>query len=423
MSNSVIQTDDSNEHDWHQITTTYHADETTKSEVEILYDSGLIERLVYDEEGEIIDRVFLDLDHPSRSPSPEVISNGGLFSWTRMDFSMFDIPEGHAIPINFMFDNGNSASVGNNITNDTMDSLAVSFDHNGTQDWQFKVESTYEDGETTEFAFTFFDDGQFKKEHYLESGALDYVSENDFGQMYNWSSKFTRYDSEGNVDYTRVHYDHAPSVQTVFHDDGWIKSKTFTDTHENFYSWKRKAKVFDEDGTTLSSIVWSDDGRLIKNAFSDGKRWNQTIEDTADAYSWSEIVTLYDTDGNKTQRTKINDDGVVTDTFFFTDGSRKIVSDDASDAQAWSNTITEIDANGDRTLSAVLEDDGDVRANYFEDGNRNMQVFEDVSDSKSWYARVQHYDENGVLSDTVYYDSYEDLNDATGYTSPFLEVA
>lgn len=423
MPNTVIQTDDLNEHDWQQITTIYNADETTKSQVEILYDSGLIERFKYDETGRFVERTLVDIDDPSRNPSSEIISQGGLFNWNSVNLVTEDHPDGYYVGLSVNYDSNRTFIYPRVQFFDTSETMNIVTDDTNMYDWEAMFQSTYSDDTTLEFNVVLYDDGTHVTNHYHNTGKLDYIHKNDLGDNETWRSKKTFYDSQGMVDRIITHWDNGGYSDFHYSDTGSIIKKVINDNSEDSYNWSRRETVFEQDGSLKALDTIYDDGRRLKQDYEDGVIVSSTILDRKNAYSWRKIITTYDENGKRIQKTKTDDNGVETDTFFFTDGSKKTTKADKNNVKDWDKTIVQVDADGNRSLSAVLEDDQDVIANYFDDGARTMQVFEDVSDSKSWYARVRNYDENGGLVDTVYYDSYEDLNDATGYTSPFPEIA
>lgn len=457
MPNTIIQTDDLNEHDWQQITTTYDDDNSTILKVETLYDNGLIERKDFDVSSSYFYKLtYVDLDDPSRNPTAETVASGGLFSWQNVSIQpgYNPVPGSGAGPYLFFnsatFDNGEGYGVLKRLYSNPNDTV-ISLDTNDQQDWGFKAEVFREDGTTLEYKMLILDSGMNQSENYNENGqlvsmvqwdhvdiepwttmVLDYnpstgalvrktITDFESDDNYPWKNFITNYADDGSVSSTRYVYDNDLSVST-YYSDGQKTSQTKVDAGDE-YSWYRVTTNYDSDGNLELKVTDKDNGIRQTQEWENGVLVKSVSQDLQDAVSWSSVEITYDSAGKMIRKTVEKDNGILSDTFIFADGSKKIVSDDTGDIKNWDKTIVQVDASGNRSLSAVLEDDGDVIANYFDDGARSMQVFEDVSDSRSWYARVKNYDENGDLVDTVYYDSYEDLNDATGYTSPFPEIA
>ncbi len=424
MSHTTVQTDDLDQYDWDTITTTYADDETTVTQVETLYDNGLIERWTY-EDGELVSREYIDIDDPSRNPTQAVIDSGGLYSWSYVELGIGENPNGgHYIYENIRTDDsplpGTNAATSVVASHDTLETIEVELDLDGSEPWELRFDTHRADG-TLEHQVIFEDDGYLRRTNHYADGAIQGYRWSDLGKNESWGIIDVSYDEAGTIRGIRVFLDDNTSVYSVYDATGTLVSKFWNDQPGNIRDWKTKTIEYNPDGTAATQSVNYDDGRSLTLSYNNGVPEVQLLADTLDAYDWSTIITIFDANGDKMRKTLTDDLGVVTDTFYFMGEVDKIETSDSADAYAWDEKLVDYE-DGELVLSAVLEDDGDVSAVYFSDTGK-VSIYEDVSDSRDWYARVQTYDASGALVSTEYYDSYEDLNAATGYTSPFADMA
>lgn len=186
----------------------------------------------------------------------------------------------------------------------------------------------------------------------------------------NWLLKYKEYDNDGNVTLSaRVTDDLVAFVSTFGYDDGdnqYLTSKVHSDLSEDGSAKDWETKIFEyeeETGELLKKTVVFDDGR-------------------------EKVVTH-------------NEDGKVVN---WTDGS--------PESYNWDTIEISFDNNGDRLGKTVVQDDGDVTFTQFFDDQKLFRLDFDISDThEEWFARQIIYDCDGDRVDTIYFDTFEELQE------------
>ena len=90
---------------------------------------------------------------------------------------------------------------------------------------------------------------------------------------------------------------------------------------------------------------------------------------------------------------------------------QKDQTDQSTDGSAknWQSLITQYDENGVIERTNILYDDDDSMISLYESGNINARLKIDGDESEIWAAKEVRYDQNGSVSDTIFYDSVDDV--------------
>lgn len=283
--------------------------------------------------------------------------------------------------------------------------------------WQ-TIETGYDESGNLGARITVYDADVIKVEHF-EIGIRTVTSEVDQsadGSARKWQTKDTSYDDAGQMQWRATLTD-ADVETTEYFENG---TRTYTHQHDRSADglavhWENKLSEYDENGKLVVQMIDYDNGIAKRVEFNNGVKDNIFEQDNSadgSAANWQYRARDYDGEGAIEFRQTLFDTDVF-ELVSYENGVRyqnyrEDLSTDGS-VKNWQSFTTQYDENGIIERSNIVYDDTDIRFSLYEDGNINARLDIDGDESETWAAREVQYDQSGNISDTIFYDSVDDV--------------
>ncbi len=398
----VVQTvleDTDDLEEWDTITTVYHDDGVTPSEITTVFDDGVERYEEFYEDGDraYVSEVDADDAHNWSAYAEHYDLRGDLLQ------SVLDYDDG-AWDNLLYHPNGVVSNVW----------LKDSETDGGDHPWYFYLAIHETDGSLHGEAWVFDNATEISRGLKDDGSWLVVAWDSNFPDV-----TFADPESDGLHFWQEQTWDQTEDGVTVEHtitlNDGSEISNSFTGDVEtlevqldsdDLEDWDTIATTFYEDGTTVE--VMFDDGVIATGQFSEsGEPVSVTWRDLLDAHDWDLVEIDYFSGGSVVSRRETwFDDGVYRDEVYQANGNPLLAIDwDIEDAYDWTLMATRHDESGEVTASQIDYDNGYQFIEYFEGGMLFATTELDgwgtelgeVPGLYDWYTRTYQYGDDGTL--------------------------
>jgi hypothetical protein len=246
---------------------------------------------------------------------------------------------------------------------------------------------------------------------FLESRVV-YDADDGAGGLADWEAQVTTYEVNGDTESTHTIYDNGENKYVAYYENQIVSVHRQDDSEAGTaYEWQQISTSYSNDGKISTHFVYFDNGSVIQLHYGiEHVEYKIDILKDDSGELLHNRQMRYDENGDLHNLWNERADGTFAITEYYTDGARFVLQgDNEDDMFPWDLIFEYFDPTGTTVARNIVFDNQDELLNLYDGGVVQNQLLVDGDNSHSWYAREFIFDDNGIIIQTLFYDTVDDV--------------